>query len=36
MLERKSNRDEVLQVVNDLQGDKALGPDGVTMTFFQK
>ncbi len=36
MLERKFDRDEVLQVVNDLQGDKAPGPDGFTMAFFQK
>ncbi len=36
MLERKFDRDEVLQVVKDLQGDKAPGPDGFTMAFFQK
>ena len=36
LLERKFDREEVLQVVNDLQGDKAPGPDGFTMAFFQK
>ena len=36
MLERKFDRDEVLQVVKDLQGDKAPSPDGFTMAFFQK
>jgi hypothetical protein len=36
LLERKFDREEVLQVVKDLQGDKALGPDGFTMAFFQK
>ena len=36
LLERKFDREEVLQVVKDLQGDKAPGPDGFTMAFFQK
>ncbi len=36
LLERKFDRDEVLQVVKDLQGDKTPGPDGFTMAFFQK
>jgi hypothetical protein len=36
LLERKFDRDEVLQVVKDLQGDKAPGPDGFTIAFFQK
>ena len=36
LLERWFDKDEVLQVVKDLQGDKALGPDGFTMVFFQK
>ncbi len=35
ILERKFETEEVLQVVKDLQGDKALGLDGFTMTFFQ-
>jgi hypothetical protein len=34
LLERQFDKDEVLQVVKDLQGDKALGPDGFTMAFF--
>uniref|UniRef100_A0A2N9IL89 Reverse transcriptase zinc-binding domain-containing protein n=1 Tax=Fagus sylvatica TaxID=28930 RepID=A0A2N9IL89_FAGSY len=36
LLERKFDREEVLQIVKDLQGDKAPGPDGFTMAFFQK
>jgi hypothetical protein len=36
MLERPFTFDEVLQVVKDLQGDKAPGPDGFTMASFQK
>jgi hypothetical protein len=36
VLERQFDKDEVLQVVKDLQGDKAPGPDGFTMAFFQK
>ena len=36
MLERPFTSDEVLQVVKDLQRDKAPGPDGFTMAFFQK
>uniref|UniRef100_A0A2N9ILC4 Reverse transcriptase domain-containing protein n=1 Tax=Fagus sylvatica TaxID=28930 RepID=A0A2N9ILC4_FAGSY len=35
MLERRFEKDEVLQVVWDLLGDKAPGPDGYTMAFFQ-
>ena len=34
MLERKFEIEEVLQVVKDLQGDKAPGLDGFTMAFF--
>ena len=33
-LERKFEREEILQVVSDLEGDKAPGPDGFTMTFY--
>ena len=33
-LERKFEREEILQVVRDLEGDKALGPDGFTMAFY--
>jgi hypothetical protein len=29
-------REEIIQVVKDLQGDKSLGPDGFNMAFFQK
>ena len=35
-LERKFDRDEVFQVLKDLQGDKAPGPDGFSMAFFYK
>jgi hypothetical protein len=35
-LERKFDRDEVFQVLKDLQGDKAPGPDGFSMAFFHK
>ena len=33
-LERKFEREEILQVVGDLDGGKAPGPDGFTMTFY--
>ena len=33
-LERKFERKEILQVVSELKGDKALGPDGFTMAFY--
>ena len=33
-LERKFAREEILQVVNDLEGDKALVLDGFTMAFY--
>ena len=36
MLDRLFELDEVVQVLRGLQGDKALGPDGFTMAFFQK
>ena len=36
LLEAKFDKEEVVQVVKDLQGDKAPGPDGFTMAFFQK
>jgi hypothetical protein len=35
-LERKFDREEVFQVLKDLQGDKAPGPDGFSMAFFHK
>jgi hypothetical protein len=36
LLDSRFERDEILQVVKDLQGDKSPGPDGFTMAFFQK
>uniref|UniRef100_A0A2N9IZP3 Reverse transcriptase domain-containing protein n=1 Tax=Fagus sylvatica TaxID=28930 RepID=A0A2N9IZP3_FAGSY len=36
LLEHRFDKEEVLQVVKDLQGDKAPFPDGFTMAFFQK
>ena len=33
-LERKFEREEILQVVSELEGDKAPGPDGFTMAFY--
>jgi hypothetical protein len=36
MLEKPFDREEVFQVIQNLQGDKAPGPDGFTMAFFQK
>ena len=33
-LERKFEREEILQVVSDLEGDKAPGPDGFTTVFY--
>ena len=33
-LERKFEREEILQVVRDLEGDKAPGPDRFTMAFY--
>jgi exonuclease III len=35
-LERKFDKEEILQVLHSSQGDKAPGPDGFTMGFFQK
>ena len=32
-LERKFEREEILQVVRELEGDKAPGPDGFTIAF---
>ena len=34
LLERRFEKDEILQVVRDMEGDKALGPDGFTMALF--
>ena len=34
LLESCFEKDEIMQVVKDLQGDKSLGPDGFTVAFF--
>ena len=36
LLERRFKKEEILQVVNNLQGDKVQSPDGFTMAFVQK
>ena len=33
-LERKFEREEILQVVSDLEGDKVPSLDGLTMAFY--
>ena len=33
-LERRFEKDEILLVVRDMEGDKAPGPDGFSMAFF--
>ena len=35
-MERRFDKEEVVQVLKDLEGDKAPRPDGFTMAFFQK
>ena len=35
-LEREFSKEEVTQVLAEMEGDKAPGPDGFTMAFFQK
>ena len=35
-LEREFSKEEVTQVLMEMEGDKAPGPDGFTMAFFQK
>jgi len=35
-LEREFEEEEVRDVIRNLNGDKAPGPDGFTMAFFQK
>ena len=34
-LERKFEREEIFQVVRDLEGNKAPSPDGFTMAFYR-
>ena len=36
LLERHFEKEEIVQVVRDLQGDKSPGPDGFNMALFQK
>jgi hypothetical protein len=35
-MERDFEEDKAWKVVRNFKGDKALGPDGFTMAFFQK
>jgi hypothetical protein len=35
-LKRTVEKSEMLEVVRDLDGDKALGPNGLSLAFFQK
>ena len=35
-LERDFSKEKVVQVLQEMEGDKTLGPDGFTMAFFQK
>ena len=35
-LEKEFTKEEVIQVLREMEGDKAPGPDGFTMAFFQK
>jgi hypothetical protein len=36
LLDSRFEREEIIQVVKDLQRDKSPGPDGFNMAFFQK
>ena len=36
MLEREFEKEEIIEALKEVEGDKALGPDGFTMTFYQK
>ena len=36
VVERDFSKEEVVQVLQEMEGDKAPGPDGFTMAFFQK
>ena len=35
-LERDFSKEEVVKVLHEMEGNKAPGPDGFTMAFFQK
>ena len=35
-LEKEFTKEEVLQVLREMEGDKAPGPDGFTIAFFHK
>ena len=35
-LEKEFSKEEVFQVLREMEGDKALGPEGFTMVFFHK
>lgn len=35
-LEREFSKEEVIQALSEMEGDKVLGLDGFTMTFFHK
>ena len=35
-LERDFSKEEVVKVLQEMEGDKAPGPDGFTLAFFQK
>ena len=35
-LERDFSKEEVVKVLQEMEGDKAPGPNGFTMAFFQK
>ena len=35
-LERDFSKEEVVKVLQEMEGDKAPGPDGFTMAFFSK
>ena len=36
MLEREFEKEEIIEALKEAEGDKAPGPDGFTMPFFQK
>ena len=36
MLDREFEKEEIIEALKEVEGDKALRPDGFTMTFYQK